>query len=51
MIVKALLKHAPVIGSLQSFVTTSIKVYNTTTPTQVATVAAKGIILECTFGE
>jgi hypothetical protein len=48
MIVGPLLKNAPVIGSCYGFAQTSIKVYNSTTPSGAIKTAVKGVVLDCT---
>jgi hypothetical protein len=48
MVVKLLLKNAPVIGSVYGLTQTAIKVHNCTTPTGAVITAGKSIILDCT---
>jgi hypothetical protein len=48
MIVKPLLKNAPVIGSCYGFSTTAVKAYNCSTPSGAIVTAAKGIVIDCT---
>jgi hypothetical protein len=48
MIVKALVRNAPVIGSAASFIDTAQKVYKSTSPSAEAITACKGIIIDCT---
>jgi hypothetical protein len=47
MLGKALVRHAPVIGSVYSVTKTAMDVYNTTSPAQALTVAAKGVLIDC----
>lgn len=46
MVVRSLLKHAPVIGSVYGFATTAMKVSNCTTPSGAIITAAKGIVID-----
>jgi hypothetical protein len=48
MIIKPLMKNAPVIGSCYGFATTAVKVYNSSTPSGAIMAAAKGVVLDCT---
>ena len=41
MLGKALVRHAPVIGSVYSVTKTAMDVYNSTSPAQALTLAAK----------
>jgi hypothetical protein len=48
MIIKPLMKNAPVIGSCYGFATTAVKIYNSSTPSGTIMTAAKGIVIDCT---
>ena len=48
MIVGSIIRHAPVVGSFASFVTTAKKVYNASTPSGACWCAVKGIVIDCT---